>query len=111
MDKGRSQYASGCGEMGQASQAGLNGRLRKVDQGGRCPNAIKNSGDIRQVPDIGLHQTEARTPTTRIVEKRMTHIDSDDAKAGAPQRAGILPGPASEVEQKRFLWHLPQDLN
>jgi hypothetical protein len=62
------------------------------------------------VSDIGLHQTEARTATTRIVEKWMTHVDSDDAKAGAPQRAGILPGPASEVEQGGFLWHLPQNL-
>jgi hypothetical protein len=37
----------------------------------------------------------------------MTHVESDDAKAGAPQRPGILPGPASQVEQACFLWHLP----
>lgn len=45
-----------------------------------------------------------------MVEKRMTYVESDDAKTGSLQRAGILPGPASEVEQARFLWHVPQNL-
>jgi hypothetical protein len=62
------------------------------------------------VADIGLHQTQARTPTTRIVEKRLTHIESDDAKPGPSQCAGILPGPASQIKQVRFLWHVPQSL-
>ncbi len=65
---------------------------------------------MRQVPDVGLHQTEARTPTTRIVEKRVAHVESDDAKAGEPQRSGILPSAASEIEQTRVLWQMLQNL-
>ncbi len=47
---------------------------------------------------------------TCIVEQRATHVESDDAKAGAPQRTGILPGAASEIEQAPFFWHVPQNL-
>jgi hypothetical protein len=46
-----------------------------------------------------------------MVEKPRTQVESDDAKAGAPQRPAILPGPASEIEQARFPRHLPQHLS
>ena len=61
--------------------------------------------------DIGLHETEARTSATRMVEKRLTHIESNDAKAGASQRAGILPSPASEVKHACSLWYVAQGLH
>jgi hypothetical protein len=46
-----------------------------------------------------------------MVQKSRTQVESDDAKARAPQRPAILPGPASEIEQARFARHFAQYLS